>query len=83
MINLDKNKGKGIAHVYIILVLSLFILALILYFIPAVFQNAILQRYDYNTTLADMHISTANNLLMAFITFLYVLLTVVLGLVTK
>jgi Ca2+/Na+ antiporter len=67
MITLDKTKGKDIAKVSIILIISLLVLTLILNFIPAMFENATLERYDYDTTLADMHISIANNLLMTFI----------------
>lgn len=78
MITLDKIKGKDIAKVSIILVIGLLILTLILNFIPSRFENATLERYGYDTTLADIHISIANNLLMTFITFLYVLLTVAL-----
>lgn len=89
MINLDKIKGKNIAKLSIfivigigillsLIVLGTFLLLFVLYFIPGMFVKDILKIYDYNATLADMHISLANNFLMAFITFFYVLLTVAL-----
>lgn len=53
-------------------------LILILYYIPNVYEKDIMQRYDNDTTLTDIHISTANNLLMAYINFLYVALTVII-----
>ena len=82
MINLDKTKCKDIAKVSTIVVMgmfiSMFLLILIIYVIPAMLENTTLKFYNYNTTLADMHISIANSLLMTFITFCYVLLTVAL-----
>lgn len=78
MINFDKIKCKNISKVSIIVVIGMFLLILIIYIIPAMLENTTLKFYNYNTTLADMHISIANNLLMTFITFFYVLLTVAL-----
>lgn len=53
-------------------------LILILYYIPNIYEKDIMQRYDNDTTLTDIHISTANNLLMAYINFLYVALTAII-----
>jgi len=47
------------------------------------FEKDILKLYNYNTTLAEIHISIANNLLMTFITFLYVVLTLALVMQSK
>ncbi|KKH15816.1 hypothetical protein [Methanosarcina mazei] len=89
MINLDKIKGKNIANASILLVtvigilllltiLGTFLLLVVLYLIPGMFEKDILKLYNYDTTLADIHISIANNLLMTSITFIYVLLTIAL-----
>lgn len=94
MINLDKIKSKNIAKVSILLVtiigilllltvLGTFLLIFVLYLIPGMFEKDILKIYNYDAILADMHISIANNLLMTFITFLYVLLTVALVMQSK
>ncbi|KKG94565.1 hypothetical protein [Methanosarcina mazei] len=94
MINLDKIKSKNIAKVSILLVtiigilllltvLGTFLLLVVLYLIPGMFEKDILKLYNYDTTLANIHISIANNLLMTFITFLYVLLTVALVMQSK
>lgn len=94
MINLDKIKGKNIANASILLVtvigillllivLGTFLFLVVLYLIPGMFEKDILKLYNYNTTLSEIHISIANNLLMTFITFLYVVLTLALVMQSK
>lgn len=77
MKGLDKTKGNWIVK-FSLLLITLISLILILYFIPTEYEEQILHQYDNNTNLTDIHISTANSLLMASITFLYVLLTIAL-----
>lgn len=78
MKNLDNIKCKDITWELIIVVIGLLLLILVIYVIPAMIEITTLKFYGYDTTLADMHISIANNLLMTSITFIYVLLTVAL-----
>lgn len=78
MKNLDNIKCKDITRETIIVVIGLLLLILVIYIIPAMLEITTLKFYGYNATLADMHISIANNLLMTTVTFVYVLLTVAL-----
>lgn len=70
-INLDEiiSKPKQFA---LLLLLALF---LTVTFIPTLFVHSTMLAYNDNTTLASMHTSTATNLIIAFVTVLYVWLT--------
>lgn len=71
------NLNKIISHPTQFALLLLFLLFLIVTLIPALFVYSTTSAYN-DSTLAEMHISAANNLLITFVTLLYVLLTVVL-----
>jgi hypothetical protein len=78
--NWEKIIKKGALFIFLGAIL-IFLLILIMYAIPHWYGNSIMSIYSSNSTVAGMHITTANNLLIAVVTFFYALLT--LDLVTQ
>ncbi len=69
-----KDRKYWIILVAVVLA-TLVMLYLILYYIPSNYINNVMSSYNNNSTLAGIYVTIASNLLIAFVTFLYVLLT--------
>jgi hypothetical protein len=66
---------KNLVITFTVVLAIIGMLYLILYYIPGNYENNIMSSYNNNSTLASVHITAGSNLLIAFVTFLYVLLT--------